>query len=93
MKRIVLVEDERDLNSLIKAYLEKAGYEVISYLNGEDAIENTSIDAHLWILDIMLGGDISGYDILKKIWTYCEKNKLELNRELLKQKELLNTAT
>lgn len=67
MKRIVLVEDEKDLNSLIKAYLEKAGYEVISYLNGEDAIENTSIDAHLWILDIMLGGDISGYDILKKI--------------------------
>lgn len=67
MKRIVLVEDERDLNSLIKAYLEKAGYEVISYLNGEDAIENTSNDAHLWILDIMLGGDISGYDILKKI--------------------------
>ena len=67
MKKIVLVEDEKDLNSVIKAYLEKAGYEVISYLNGEDAIENTSIDAHLWILDIMLGGDISGYDILKKI--------------------------
>ena len=31
------------------------------------AIENTNIEAHLWILDIMLGGDISGYDILKKI--------------------------
>ena len=67
MKTIVLVEDEKDLNSLIKAYLEKAGYDVISYLNGEDAIENTNVDAHLWILDIMLGGDISGYDILKKI--------------------------
>lgn len=67
MKTIVLVEDEKDLNSLIKAYLEKAGYQVISYLNGEDAIENTNVDAHLWILDIMLGGDISGYDILKKI--------------------------
>ncbi len=67
MRTIVLVEDEKDLNSLIKAYLEKAGYQVISYLNGEDAIENTDIDAHLWILDIMLGGDISGYDILKKI--------------------------
>ncbi len=67
MKKIVLVEDERDLNSLIRAYLEKAGYDVISYLNGEDAIENTNVDAHLWILDIMLGGDISGYDILKKI--------------------------
>ena len=67
MKTIVLVEDEKDLNSLIKAYLEKAGYQVISYLNGEDAIESTNVDAHLWILDIMLGGDISGYDILKKI--------------------------
>ena len=67
MYTIVLVEDEKELNSLIKAYLEKAGYDVISYLNGEDAIENTDVDAHLWILDIMLGGDISGYDILKKI--------------------------
>ena len=67
MKTRVLVDDEKDLNSLIKAYLEKAGYDVISYLNGEDAIENTNVDAHLWILDIMLGGDISGYDILKKI--------------------------
>ena len=67
MRTIVLVEDEKDLNSLIKAYLEKAGYQVISYLDGEDAIENTDVDAHLWILDIMLGGDVSGYDILKKI--------------------------
>ena len=67
MKKIVLVEDEKDLNSLIKTYLEKAGYEVICYLNGEEAIKNTDIDAHLWILDIMLGTDISGYDILKKI--------------------------
>lgn len=67
MHRIVLVEDEQDLNSLIKAYLEKAGYEVICYLNGEDAIKNTDMDVHLWILDIMLGDDVSGYDILKKI--------------------------
>lgn len=67
MYKIVLVEDEKDLNDLIKMYLEKAGYEVISYLNGEDAIKNTKCDAHLWILDIMLSDDISGYDIIKKI--------------------------
>lgn len=67
MHTIVLVEDEKDLNSLIKAYLEKAGYEVVCFLNGEDALEHTDMEAHLWILDIMLGGDISGYDILKKI--------------------------
>lgn len=65
--KIVLVEDEKDLNDLIRMYLEKAGYEVVSYLNGNDAIKNTKIDAHLWILDIMLSDDISGYDIIKKI--------------------------
>ena len=67
MYTVVLVEDEKDLNSLIRAYLEKAGYKVISYLNGEDAIANISVEAHLWILDIMLGDNISGYDIIKKI--------------------------
>ena len=67
MKKIILVEDEKDLNSLIKTYLEKAGYEVISFLTGEDAISHVDLNAHLWILDIMLGGDISGFDLLKNI--------------------------
>ena len=67
MQKIALVEDEKDLNSLIKTYLEKEGYTVISYYNGEDAINNVDKDVHLWILDIMLDGDISGYDIIKKL--------------------------
>lgn len=67
MYNIVLVEDEKDLNSLIKTYLEKEGYSVVSYDNGTDAINNINKPAHLWILDIMLGDDISGYDIIKKI--------------------------
>lgn len=67
MFTIVLVEDELDLNNLIKTYLEKEGYHVISYTRGEDAIKNVEIKAHLWILDIMLSDDISGYDIIKKI--------------------------
>ena len=48
-------------------YLENAGYEVVSYYKGSDAISNTNIDAHLWILDIMLSDDVSGYDIIKEI--------------------------
>ena len=65
--KIVLVEDEINLNNLIKTYLEKSGYEVIQYFNGEDAINNINLDTHLWILDIMLPDEISGYDIIKKI--------------------------
>lgn len=67
MYKIVFVEDEEDLNSLIKTYLEHEGYEVTSYLNGTDAIKDIDKNPDLWILDIMLPGDISGYDIIKKI--------------------------
>lgn len=67
MHNIALVEDEKDLNNLIKTYLEKEGYTVTSYYNGTDAINDVNKEFHLWVLDIMLGDDISGYDIIKKI--------------------------
>ena len=67
MKAIALVEDENDLNNLIRTYLEKEGYNVVSYYDGESTINNINKDVDLWILDIMLGDTISGYDIIKKI--------------------------
>lgn len=67
MYTIVLVEDEINLNNLIKSYLTKANYNVISFYNGKDALANLDIKAHLWILDIMLPDEISGYDIIKQI--------------------------
>jgi len=66
MYKICLVEDERDLNNLITTYLKKANYEVISLTKGIDAL-NIDEKIDLWILDIMLEDDISGYDIIKKI--------------------------
>lgn len=68
MYKICLVEDERNLNSLIKSYLKKEGYEVISCYNGRDAIDKIQdTEIKLWILDIMLGDSISGYDIIKEV--------------------------
>lgn len=67
--KIALVEDEVDLSNLIKLYLEKENYEVVQLFHGMDAINYVANNnqIHLWILDIMLGDDISGYDIIKKI--------------------------
>ena len=50
-------------------YLEHEQYEVITVYNGSDALKVIDDDKniHLWILDIMLGDDVSGYDILKRI--------------------------
>lgn len=67
MYTICLVEDEKSLSDLIKMYLEKEGYNVIQFFNGHDAINHVKEKCHLWILDIMLGDDVSGYDIIKKI--------------------------
>ena len=67
MYKICLVEDEENLNQLIKSYLTRAGYEVVNFLNGEDAMNYIGNEVHLWILDIMLGDQISGYDLIKKI--------------------------
>lgn len=68
MYKICLVEDEKDLSNLIKSYLEREGYEVTCFYNGEDAYNSIGKEVvHLWILDIMLGDSISGYDIIKKI--------------------------
>ena len=72
MYNICLVEDEIDLSNLIKTYLEKANYNVICFTKGEDAIKYIDKNADLWILDIMLGDDINGYDIIRAI---REKNK------------------
>ena len=67
MYKICLVEDEINLNNLIKNYLEHEGYEVVTIYNGNDALKVINDNIHLWILDIMLGDDVSGYDIIKKI--------------------------
>jgi len=67
MYTICFVEDEIDLSNLIKTYLEKAGYNIICFTKGQDAINYIGNKVDIWILDIMLGDDISGYDIIKEI--------------------------
>ncbi len=67
MYKIAIVEDETNLSQLTKKYLEKEGYTVTTFDNGEDAQANISSGYDLWILDIMLPGDISGYDLIKLI--------------------------
>lgn len=67
MFTICLVEDEIDLSNVVKVYLEKAGYQVITFTKGEEAINYIGNKVDLWILDIMLGDDVNGYDIIGAI--------------------------
>ncbi|MEG1638782.1 MAG: response regulator, partial [Erysipelotrichaceae bacterium] len=56
MKKVIcVVEDEKNLNDLVKQYLKKEGYEVRSYYTYEEAnVHVSDDDVHLWLLDIML---------------------------------------
>ena len=69
MYKIVLVEDELSLNNLLKNYLEKEGYNGVTFTKGQDALDYIEKynDINVWILDIMLEDDITGYDIIKEI--------------------------
>ncbi len=68
MKKVIaIVDDEKDLNELMKSYLEKEGYEVRSYYTYEEALAHVSDDdVHLWLLDIMLD-EKSGFDLFEEI--------------------------
>ena len=67
MKKIInVVEDEKDLNELVKRYLEKEGYIVNSYLTFDEAYAHLDDEVDLWVLDIMLD-DKSGFDLIEEI--------------------------
>lgn len=66
-KNILVVDDEENIVSVVKAYLEKEGYNVFTAYSGKSAIEvfnEENID--FVILDLMLP-DLSGEEVCKKI--------------------------
>jgi two-component system response regulator CssR len=67
--KIYYVEDEQDLAGIIKKYLMREGFDVTVFFDGESAMEHINDEVDLWILDIMLTGDVSGYDIIKALKT------------------------
>ena len=65
--RIYYVEDEKDLAEIIRKYLNREGYETTVFNDGESAMEHIKDPVDLWILDIMLTGEVSGYDLIKAL--------------------------
>lgn len=65
--RILLAEDEQDLNSIISQKLISDGYSVDSCFNGKEAIDILSYTEYdAVILDIMMPG-ANGYEVLRSL--------------------------
>ncbi len=63
--RILLLEDEIAYKETIADYLETLGYEVVSFENGDEALDAIHFGSyHLLLLDIRVPG-INGYDIIQ----------------------------
>jgi len=66
-KKILIVDDEKDIRELVLAYLEREGYQVFEASNGNDAlITARTIQPDLIILDIMLPG-LNGLEVLSAL--------------------------
>lgn len=66
-KKILIVDDEKDIVQIIKFNLEKAGYEVDKAYSGGSALDKIDSEKFdLILLDIMLPG-IDGYEICRKL--------------------------
>jgi len=67
MKHIFVVDDERNIRDLIKKYLEKEGYKVNLFENGNNILsEIIRLRPDLLVLDIMMPG-IDGLELCKEI--------------------------
>lgn len=67
MKKILVVEDEIAISMVLKAYLQREGFEVIQVYNGAEVTNIfEDVQPDLVLLDVMLPGK-DGWDILNEI--------------------------
>ncbi|MDH3198575.1 MAG: response regulator, partial [Candidatus Krumholzibacteria bacterium] len=65
--RILVVDDEPHIRQILKFTLEKAGYQVFSATDGEEALARASeIKPHLVLLDVMMPR-MDGYEVCRKM--------------------------
>ena len=67
MDRLLVVDDDTELCSLVTRYLEAEGFHVDTVSHGQEGIERAlSGEYSLVVLDVMLPG-INGFDVLRRI--------------------------
>ena len=75
MQKILILDDDQDLLSVVKSLLKKRGFEVFAFEDWRKAWENIKkVKPNLILLDVFLKG-FDGLDVCKKIKsTYSTRN-------------------
>lgn len=67
LKRILVVDDEPNINDLISTSLKFSGFEVRSAMNGAQALAIAEeFKPHALVLDVMMPG-MSGFEVCEKL--------------------------
>lgn len=64
--RILVADDEADIVSMLRGFLEGRGYFVLSATNGEETLKQVERQPDLILLDINMPG-INGYEVCRRI--------------------------
>lgn len=77
-KKILIVEDEKDILQLVKLYLEKEGFRILTAATGTEGLRSAKQDKpDLVVLDLMLP-EIDGLDICKRLRSAPETARLPI---------------
>jgi CheY-like chemotaxis protein len=67
LKRVMIIEDDKFLSSLIKVHLEKEGFLVVQAFDGEEAIELLKTERPSIIVTDLIMPKVMGFEILQTI--------------------------
>jgi DNA-binding response OmpR family regulator len=75
-KKILLCDDEPDILTILKRYLEVDGYSVVTASDGQEALEKIFSDHFdLIILDVMMP-KVNGWEVCKRIKSKAETKNI-----------------
>ncbi|MBI5246728.1 MAG: response regulator transcription factor [Elusimicrobia bacterium] len=66
-KEILIVDDDEAMLNLLKILVQRDGFRIDLAMTGDDALEKLKRTKDALILDLMLPGTTSGFDVLKRL--------------------------
>ena len=68
MRKILIVDDEQEIITILEEFLGRKGYDVLTALGGNKAIEsiNSNIEIDLMVLDLKMP-EVGGVEVLKEL--------------------------
>jgi two-component system alkaline phosphatase synthesis response regulator PhoP len=68
MPKILVIDDDRDMQEMTRIVLERNGFEVVSAYDPEDGLQKVQSESpDLVLLDVLMPSDFEGFEVARKI--------------------------